>query len=110
MIRISIDFDPTIRGTRIWVVDERQDGLYAYKPTEFLIEKIDEAVEVAPTFIFNRRDGHDFLQEFSQALVRAGFKPDELKAMDKEVNAIKYHLEDMRGLVFKGNKARGSSA
>lgn len=104
MITVSIDYDPSIRGTRIWVVDERQDGIYAFSRSDLKLKKVEPCEELEPTFVFNRRDGDDFLRELSNALVKAGYKPDELKANNQQVVAIKYHLEDMRKLVFEEKK------
>ncbi len=101
MIKVSIDYDPTIRGTRIWVVNEKADGLSVASPINMEWVEADASKDIPPTFVFGSREGHEFLQELSNALVRAGFKPDELAASNKQVDAIKYHLEDMRSLVFK---------
>ncbi len=102
-IKVAIDYDPSIRGTRIWIVDEKPDGEYAFLPTVLSVKKLESFEELEPTFVFSRRDGHEFLQELSQALVRAGFKPSELEASNKEVAAIKYHLEDMRMFAMKAH-------
>lgn len=100
-IKVSIDYDPDIRGTRVWIVDEKPDGLHVFKALGFEDKLLSYAEEPEPTFIFGRREGFEFLQELSSALVRAGFKPDELEASNKQVSAMTYHLEDMRRLVFK---------
>ena len=101
-IEVSIDYDPRIRGTRIWIVQEKADGFHAFRAIGFEDRIVSPSEELEPTFVFGRREGHEFLQELSDALVRAGFKPDEIEASSKQVAAIKNHLEDMRTLVFKG--------
>ena len=100
-IKVSIDYDPSIRGTRISIVDEKPDGLHVFKALGMEDKLVSEAEDFEPTFVFGRREGHEFLQELSSALVRAGFKSDELEASNKQVSAMNYHLEDMRRLVFK---------
>jgi hypothetical protein len=54
-----------------------------------------------PTFKFHGTEAIQFLKSLSNALVLAGYKPDEIKASDAEKAAIINHLEDMRKLVFK---------
>ncbi len=54
-----------------------------------------------PTMRFTDELAAQFLQGFANGLAEAGYKPDELKAQACELNAVKYHLEDMRQLVFK---------
>ena len=42
MIKISIDYDPSIRGTRLWMVDEKPDGkLFAFLPTNLSLKEIE---------------------------------------------------------------------
>jgi len=105
-MKVSINYDPAFAGMRVWLYEDKPDGsTWVVNPIDLTItSRIDPAEVVPPTFRFDRHNGTEFLQSFANALVEAGFKPDEIKAHDKEVVAIKTHLEDMRTLVFKGKK------
>jgi len=104
-LKVHIEHDPRFRGTAIYLYGKDKDGEFVIEPMEFVLHHLtmEEISQVnRPTFIFDKRgEGEQFLQEFAQALVRIGFKPDELKAKDSEITAMKYHLEDMRKLAFK---------
>jgi len=100
-IKVTMDYDPAIRGTRIWVYGEDDRGMESVvEPLDFNMREIGVGESPPPTFTFSRRDGHAFLQSFSEALSKAGFQPDELEASNKQIDAIKYHLEDMRSMAF----------
>ena len=106
MIKVSMDYDPSIRGLRVWIIDERGSDSFVARPTELRFEKTDPTLQIEPTFVFDRFKGEEFLQGLAEALVQAGFKPNEIRAHDKQVEAIKYHLEDMRKLALRGKKCQ----
>jgi hypothetical protein len=56
---------------------------------------------VDPTFTLRGNVVKPFLQAMSNELHRVGIKPEEAPVLENELSAIKYHLEDMRELVFK---------
>ncbi len=100
--KVHLEHDPHINGTKLYIFRDLDDGRVEYfKPT--LIEStIQEAgLILEPTMQFSHRLGDRFLQELSDALVRVGFKPDAITVKEGEVAAMRYHLEDMRKLVFK---------
>lgn len=100
-LKVHIEHDPRFRGTAIYLYGKDSRGEFIIEPINLVVKhyELGESLD-KPTFIFSGRDGESFLQSLAEALVRIGFKPDELKAKDGEITAIKYHLEDMRQLVF----------
>ena len=101
-VKVHIEHDPRFRGTAIYLYGKDGKGEFVIQPIPFVVEYKSADESFSPTFIFDRgTDGDTFLQSFASELVRLGYKPDELKSKDNEVSAIKYHLEDMRNLVFK---------
>jgi len=103
MIKVKIEYDHAIAGMSLWIYDEDADGrITIVEPINLTLRKEYEPGVIAPepTIRFGRSDGNDFLNGLCNALVEAGFKPDEIKSHNKETEAIKYHLEDMRKLVF----------
>jgi len=100
--KVHLVHDPVINGTSMYIIRDLDDGRVEYfKPTMMESTIQDGSLEIEPTFRFSHRVGESFLQSLSEALVRIGFKPDAIKAKENEVSAMKYHLEDMRRLVFK---------
>ena len=102
-LQVHIEHDPRFRGTAIYLYGKDSEGDFVIKPVnlEPCHREIGAATD-APTFTFRGMEGESFLQALAQALVRIGFKPDELKAVNEQLTATNYHLEDMRKLVFKG--------
>ena len=103
-MKVAIRFDPTFAGMSVWLYENKPDGEYIVKPTKLELEKYELGAQIEPTFRFNESGGTEFLNSLVNALVEAGFKPDEIKAHDRQVEAIKYHLEDMRSLALKSKK------
>ena len=101
-LQVHIEHDTRFRGTSIYLYGKNKDGEFVIEPVDLVVRhyEVGECLD-KPTFVFNGRDGESFLQSLAQALVRVGFKPDELKAKDREVSTLRYHLEDMRSIVFK---------
>lgn len=102
-LKVHIEHDARFRGTSIYLYGNDKDGEFVIEPVELVVRRyvVGEQLD-KPTLIFDRgSDGQIFLQELANALVRIGFKSDELKVKESEVSAIKYHLEDMRSLVFR---------
>ena len=101
MIKVYLEYAPAFAGMKCWISDEGADGIYIAEPIDLNFKKQELGTIHPPTFRFDHHKGDEFLQGFAGALVKAGFKPDEIKAHDKEIEATIYHLEDMRKLVFK---------
>lgn len=100
-MKVSIQFAPPFAGMAVWLHERRPDGEYVVMPVALTLKKLGSFGEwPEPTFRFSEPDGMEFLNSLCDALVKAGFKPDEIKASDKQIETIKYHLEDMRRLVF----------
>jgi hypothetical protein len=69
-----------------------------------LASGVESGATPEPTMRFTDEMATQFLQGFANGLAEAGYKPDELKSQACELNAVKYHLEDMRKLVFVDKK------
>ena len=101
-LKVHIEHEPTFRGTAIYLFGKDRDGEFVVEPMELKLRHYTPGDPLdSPTLRFEGREGTAFLQALVQALVQIGFKPDEIKASEGQISAIKYHLEDMRKLVFK---------
>jgi len=101
---VVLRYDEAFDTVNMWLVKHNADG------SEVVVQPIDLTMTVdlhpaelppEPTIRFSGHESKQFLEELAGALVEAGFRPDELKASDKEKEAILRHLEDMRTLVME---------
>ena len=99
-MKVKISYDPDFLGMKVWLYEDNGSSLIVAEPVNLVMREVELTREIEPTFTFNKQKGHEFLQSLVNALVEVGFKPDEIKAHNKEIEAIKNHLEDMRKLVF----------
>ena len=92
MARIP-DFGPNRFEYQIWILGDK--GVSCAKPLTF--EKTEEgAMMPEPTF----KIGGDEVQWLMDEMWRSGIRPTEVGTAG-QVDSIKYHLEDMRKLVFE---------
>ncbi len=95
---IYIQTSPAYDGLSIYVYHKRGNAVYAAKPVDLIFEEGELGKITDPTFQLNRPMGNAFIRAMANALTEHGLmKPSD----GEEVKAIKYHLEDMRTLVFK---------
>lgn len=85
----------------IFKTDER--GIrYICEPMTMVFKEINEgACIIEPTLKLSRIIANQFLQELSNALNVAGYRSTTVEGYKSEIASIKYHLEDMRKIVFK---------
>ena len=103
-LRVGIENDCFRGGVSMWIMSDDDSGKSCALPIPLTFSQCTPGQMVEPTFTFDDRDGGDFLHAMANALAEAGYRPDELKAYNKETDALKYHLEDMRTLVFKNGQ------
>ena len=100
-LNVHLEHDPRFRGTTMYLYGKDKDGEFVIEPMNLVRKPYEPSTCQDPTLVFNGHDGEIFLQSLADALVRIGFRPNELKAKEGELSAKNYHLEDMRRLVFK---------
>ncbi len=101
---VILRHDPAFRTVDVWLIKHNADGSEAViQPVPLTMTLALQPFEIRPepTLRFANNDATQFLQGLADGLVEAGFRPDALKATDKEILALKSHLEDMRKLVFE---------
>lgn len=98
MIKIFYYETPATFRTNVMIVDEKPNGeRYYARPVDLIFEKIDNnSYEIEPTLKFDGFNGRVALEELRKAFGET--------QESRELSSIKYHLEDMRSLVFKKNK------
>lgn len=85
-------------GSGLYEVRARKrtlQDIYIAQPLMF--EKIDRGAIANPSFHLDKESA----QELMNALYRAGIRPTQTFDQESQLDSVKYHLEDMRKLVFK---------
>lgn len=101
-IEIHIDHQGYSGESWIYIVDIRPDGSRALaQPVEFVFGPIEQGRAVEPTIRLGLGYASPFLQAFADLCHKLNIMPQGKPVLENELTAMKYHLEDMRKLVFK---------
>lgn len=100
MYRWNIEYQLVNDAYALRLLKRDDDGaLFAATYIEFV--KLEPGSYMAPTTEMQRKE----LQSLFNELWQAGFRPNDGTGNSGHVEALKYHLEDMRKLVFKNENA-----
>ena len=103
-IEVFIQDDLMRHGTGIFIykVDELTGKVLKAKKMDIVFEDVDsyDGLEMEPSLHFRYREGQEFLNGLSQALINSGFR-DKTISQDGEIRRMNEHLEDMRKIAFK---------
>lgn len=101
MIRIYSRQVPWAREVELYILKDHPNGdSEIAKPIELTFEPLREGQKTTPTLVFQGvRETEEFLREMVSAIKDAGY--DRVDATGKELAAVRFHLEDMRKLVFE---------
>ncbi len=109
-ITISIEQRPFCAELGIYIVDRRGNDLSVAGPVDLEFHPYKEGDEVKPTLSIPFWMAEEFMQAFVDELSNNGVKTKNELTMEGELNATKYHLEDMRKLVFEGGGKMNNEA
>lgn len=90
---------PDSLTTAITFVIESEGKRFAAKPVELVFEEIVPAMMVSPTLELSHWTANEMLQALSDALAEKDIQPHKESRVRGELDATKYHLEDMRKLL-----------
>ncbi len=99
MIKVRIEIDPRYAGKTLTIIAKREDGYHQALPFNLDFTPLEKGMMASPCFVFG--DDDELLHALAQGLAEAGYLPDVTMDKNRELDATKYHLEDMRKLVFK---------
>lgn len=98
-MRVEIEFNHALLAFDIWIFNERDE---LAQPMELTWVPVDEfGMHQEPSLRLPRMDGELLFQALAAKLDQNGYRPDSLAQLQGTMEAQKYHLEDMRRLVFK---------
>lgn len=88
----------------VFTCEENGKTLIA-KPIDLIFEPIQEGMSIQPTLKMDCFTSTELLKALANGLQLAEVYPDKESQVKGELNATKYHLEDLRGLL-KLNKTK----
>ncbi len=97
-IQKGLDFD----GISIWFIEDLGGGQYSVaKPVDFtFVTHKDSDINTPPTIKLNSFFAQEFLHAWAEALKEEKISVEDTFNLEGQLQATKYHLEDMRKLVF----------
>lgn len=86
----------------IYSKDEVRQTITVLEPVEMIMKTMgnSDCMEIKPSLSFNDFQGDNFLEAFSEALIKCGYR-DKSISKDGEIKRLESHLEDMRKISFK---------
>jgi len=90
-----------INGIEIYIFEDSHGRRYVAKPVVLEFEEIKPSERVHPTLCIDPFRATEFLKSLAEALDKQGVKTENDYKIQGILEATKYHLEDMRRLVFK---------
>lgn len=104
MIETRIERSWAKDGFDLWIFKRANNKCYLAEPINLKFKEMPETfVLPSPTIEMHYDFAIDFLRSMAEELKRHGYNVFEPDAISKELKSTKYHLEDMRKLVFNKN-------
>ena len=105
---VSIERDFRRRGINIYIGEDTEEKTFLAKPINLEFEEIATGTSYPPTLHIDYRIADEFLVKFADELEKKGIRTikqeESLEKSKSTLEAVKYHLEDMRNLVFRKDK------
>lgn len=104
-MKIKAYEDPQNFKTNFLLYTDKGNGeVYTVAPVDALLVRMQDGKEVKPTFSIQNSDAREFIKSMAELAEKMGIKTDSQIAEETRnkgvLDATKYHLEDMRKLVF----------
>ncbi len=96
---VHISTDPAFAGLKIWLVDNGGGKLRVAVPVQLTMKEYGEGEMPEPTLKLDRYFADDFLRAIAEALDKRGIKVENEHKVHGQLEATKYHLEDLRHLL-----------
>ena len=86
--------------------EDVNEKIIIVNPVQLIMKRIDEGDRIEePTFSIRGKESGSFLQSFVNEAYKLGIRPEQdgktITMIENEMKAMKFHLEDMRKLVFE---------
>ena len=106
--KVVVNQKPGKFGVDIYImqVDKLGKHISVAQPVEFVFKEVkkEDEFKIKPTIELGPFFADDFLKALVEAAKENGLKPEEDYVMKGKLEATRYHLEDMRKIVFGKEK------
>lgn len=102
-VEVSIRQEFEWAGIGIYITARNENGQrFVVKPLNMTFETLTPTggLAIEPTIRLDEYQAKTFLDSLANELIRLGYAPDAIKAKAGELEATRYHLEDMRRMVL----------
>ncbi len=106
-MKVKLNWSEEFYGMSLWIIEDMPNQRLVAKPVELVFEPLEIGLLPDPTLKFSSSKGTEFLSSLADALAASGIIANSLKTNEQQIEAIKYHLEDMRRLIFKPMVIKG---
>ena len=106
MIKAHIAYSMMSDKVEIFIVDKKSNERFPYKITLDPLPPVSSGVMIEPSISLEKEEFAEIAAALAKAAVEVGLHKTIESANDTELRATKYHLEDMRKLVFEGNEPK----
>lgn len=106
MIKVHIDNAPYRNVANVWIIkyENKRNYILRWSGKEWICNEFEEGSYLnEPSISFPYPIATDVFKAMIDAISDQGIKPDAYSVLEGEIKATKYHLEDMRNIVFKTN-------
>jgi len=84
--------------TDIYIINRDNDGVYVAEPIDLVMKLVTEGESAEPTLRLDSFAARALLQALTNAIDKEGIKPPSESYLKGELDATKYHLEDVRAV------------
>jgi hypothetical protein len=100
--KVYVEHSIVTEHLNIFIIEKKPDGRkFIAKPVNLTFETMPDHITVEPSIEIPGEYSREFLQSFADAIEKTGIRPTGKPVLENELTATKYHLEDMRTLVFR---------
>jgi len=99
--KVYIRVSPIEDSYELYLVDIVEGKQYVAKPMDLVWIQVHPGEEYIATLKVPARIGVELFKAMKGAITKQGIKTDDENMLKAELKATKYHLQDMRKLVFK---------
>lgn len=100
-MKVKLYIEPALNTLNMIFYDDINGKRKIASPLKFHFNEPKDGDIVEPTFSIPEILSKELLQSLADELFKLGIKPLSQLPLENEMAAVKYHLEDMRNLVFK---------
>ena len=102
--RVRIRTCPWTLGYEVYISCQEGKKVFVAEPVEFNFKEIELGGHCEPSLVIEHPFAKQFMKAFLDALEGQGIESDSVSRLKGTMEASKYHLEDMRRLVFRKEK------